>query len=411
LFYYIVSRYQDVSVLGILLFGILILISDNLSAPLPKAGSVSVNFGLSFASLIIFGPSTALIVTLISVINIREIIKRVPYYKHLFNAGQYIISMAIASVVFEALYQKDVASFFYPKNIGVIFLAAFVFFFLNTILTAGVISINNKISIFNVWVFNFAWLIPFQVFLSAMATAIAFLYSLYGPFTLIFTCIPLIIAQYTYLLRIKERRTILKSIMQIVKIVEAKDHYTAGHSIRVAEYSELIARELKFNEYDIEIMNNLARLHDIGKIQVELSTLHKPGKLNDSEWEEMKRHPIVGYDIVKQIDFLKTKADAILYHHEREDGKGYPYGKKGDEIPLFAKVLLVADAYDAMTTDRPYRKALTEGESIRELIKNRGTQFDDKICDIMIGIVKKRLKQRALGEAHDKRDILTAAKN
>jgi len=388
--FYILINYRDISLVGVLLFGVLIFAADNLSAPLPKTGSVSVNFGISLASLIIFGPSTAIIVTFVSIFNIREIIKRVPYYRHMFNAGQYLVSMGIASLVFEIIYNQDVANFFSTKNVGFILVAAYIFFFLNTMLTAAAIAISEKISFANVWVFNFAWLIPFQLFLAAMAIAISFLYKMYGPFTLLFTSLPLIIAQYTYLLRVKERRALLNSILQIVKIVEAKDPYTAGHSVRVAEYSENIARKLKLNEYDIELLANLANLHDLGKIQVDLSVLNKPGNFNRKDWDEMRKHPRVGYNIVKEITFLKSEANAILHHHERVDGKGYPCGVKDDELSLFARILMVADSYDAMTTDRPYRKALTDKQAISELKKNSGTQFDQKVAETMIEILKEK---------------------
>lgn len=387
-FVYILLKYRNVSLLGTVLFGLLIFTSDNLSAPLPKTGSVSVNFGISLASLIIFGPSTALIVTLISIFNIKELVKRVPYYKHLFNAGQYLLSFSAGAVLFELYYDRSQANFFYPRNVWVIILITYIFFILNTVLTAGAISLSSGTNILNVWIFNFAWLIPFQFFLASMALAIAFLYLRYSPFTLIFTSLPLIIAQYTYLLRIKERRTILNSIMQIVKIIEAKDVYTAGHSMRVAAYSEKIARGMRLNEYDIEIVKNLANLHDIGKIQIDLSILNKKKMLTNKDWAEIKKHPVVSYEVVKQIDFLKDKALSILYHHERIDGKGYPFGKKGVEIPLFARILSVADSFDAMTTDRPYKKALTEEQSLVELEKNKDGQFDAKVCDVMIEIIK-----------------------
>ncbi|MBN2073322.1 MAG: HD-GYP domain-containing protein [Actinobacteria bacterium] len=385
---YVLYIYRDVSVIGVVLFGVLIFAADNLSAPLPKTGSVSVNFGISLASLILFGPPTAIVVTFISIFNMREFIRRVPYYKHLFNAGQYLISMGVASVVFENIYTRDASGFFNAANIGCILAAAYIFFFLNTILTAAAISISEKINLLNVWVFNYAWLIPFQLFLAAMAVAISFLYNLYGPFTLLFTSLPLIIAQYTYLLRVKERRALLNSILQIVKIMEAKDPYTAGHSVRVAEYSEKIARKLKLNEYDTELLVNLANLHDIGKIQVDLSILNKPGHFTKKDWDEVKKHPEVGYEIVKEITFLKSEADAILHHHERVDGKGYPKGIKGDKISVFAKILAVADAYDAMTTDRPYRRALTKKEAMEEIERNLGMQFDAKIGELMIEVIR-----------------------
>lgn len=386
---FILFKYRNISILGVIVFGILIFTADNLSAPLPKTGSVSVHFGISLASLIIFGPATGILVTAFNIFNIKEFIKRVPYYKHLFNAGQYLFSFAVSSLFFTAFYDPTQKNFFYPRNIWVIFLVTYIFFILNTVLTAGAISISSNIGFLNVWIFNFAWIIPFQFFLSAMAIAIAFLYKQYSPFTLIFTTLPLIIAQYVYLLRIKERRMILNSIMQIVKIMEAKDVYTAGHSIRVAEYCEKIARDMRFNEYDIEILMNLANLHDVGKVQVDLSILNKLNKLTEKDWVEIKKHPVVSHDIVMHIDFLKDRAGAILDHHERMDGKGYPYGKKGEELSLFAKILMVADAFDAMTTDRPYRKAMTREESIVEIEKNRGTQFDPKVCDVMIDLIRR----------------------
>ncbi len=281
-FAYILLRYGDVSILGVVLFGLLAFAADNLSAPLPRTGSVAVNFEISFASLILFGPATAIIVTAISFFNIREFVRKVPYYKHLFNAGQYFISMGITSIVFEMTYNRDVTNFFYPANIGFIFLAAYIAFFLNTLLTAGAISISERKNFINIWIYNYAWLIPFKLFLVVMTIAVTFIYKLYGPFTIIFTLLPLIIAQYTYLLRIKERKTLLNSIMQIVKIIDAKDSYTAGHSVRVAKYSEKIARKLRLNEYDVEVLINLANLHDIGKVQIDLSVLNKPGKFDDA---------------------------------------------------------------------------------------------------------------------------------
>jgi len=384
---YLIYRFGNISVVGVVLFGVLIFLADNFSVPLPKTGFVSVNFGISLAALILFGPSTAIIVTFISSISVRDILKREPYYKHFFNCGQYLISISISSWIFEILFDRSITNFFVAKNIGLIFMAALIFFILNTFLTASVISLTKNIKIINVWIFNFAWLLPFHIFLIMMSIAISFLYRLYGPFTLMLTMMPLIIAQYTYMLRTNERKALLNSIMHIVKIVEAKDIYTAGHSVRVAEYSEKIARKSRLNEYDIEMLKNLANLHDIGKIQVDLSILNKTDVLTAEDWNEIKKHPIVGYEIVKEITFLKDNANAVLYHHEREDGLGYPFGIEGKQIPLFAKIISIADSFDAMTTDRPYRQALTISEAIIELKKNRGRQFDNDLCEKMIEIL------------------------
>ncbi|MHB1377725.1 MAG: HD-GYP domain-containing protein [Candidatus Humimicrobiaceae bacterium] len=384
---YLIFRFRNISVLGAALFGILIFAADNFSVPLPKTGSVSVNFGISLASLILFGPSTAIIVTFISSISVRDIFKKAQYYKHFFNSGQYLISISISSFIFELTYNRKLDNIFFPKNIGIIFLVAVIFFFVNTFLTASIISISKTIKIFNVWAFNFAWLLPFHLFLVVMSIAISFLYDAYGPFTLLLTLMPLVVAQYTYMLRTNERNALLNSILHIVKIVEAKDIYTAGHSVRVAEYSEKIARKLRLNEYDIELLKNIANLHDIGKIQVDLSILNKTEKLTNEDWIEIKKHPITGYEIVKEIIFLKESANAVLYHHERFDGSGYPFGISNEKIPLFARIISVADSYDAMTTDRPYRKALNIYQALSELKNNIDKQFDGHVCLKMIEVL------------------------
>lgn len=386
--FYVIFRFRNISVLGTVLFSILVFAADNFSVPLPKTGFVSVNYGISLASLILFGPPTAIIVTLVSSISIRDIIKKAPYYKHLFNSGQYLISIGVTSLVFGLMYNTNLNNVFNPRNIGIIFLVSVIYFLFNTFLTASIISITKNIKIINVWIFNFAWLLPFHIFLVVISIAISFLYRNYGPLTLLLTLMPLIIAQYTYMLRTNERKTLLNSIMYIVKIVEAKDVYTAGHSVRVADYSEKIARKLRLNEYDIELLKNIANLHDIGKIQVDLSILNKTGKLTNEDWIEIKKHPIVGYDIVKEITFLKDSAIAVLYHHERLDGSGYPFGISDEKIPLFAKIISIADSYDAMTTDRPYRKALNNYQAIKELENNIGKQFDENVCLKMIEILK-----------------------
>lgn len=385
---YVIYRFKNISVLGTVLFSILIFAADNFSVPLPKTGFVSVNFGISLAALLIFGPASAVIVTLVSSISVRDIIKKAPYYKHLFNSGQYLISIGITSLVFGIMYDNSITNVFNPRNIGIIFLVSIIFFLLNTFLTASIISITKNIKVINVWMFNFAWLLPFHIFLIVISIAISFLYKNYGPFTLLLTLMPLIITQYSYMLRTNERKALLNSIMHIVKIVEAKDVYTAGHSMRVAEYSEKIARKLRLNEYDIEMLKNIANLHDIGKIQVDLSILNKTQKLTNEDWIEIKKHPLVGYDIVKEITFLKDHASAVLYHHERLDGSGYPFGISGDKIPLFAKIISVADSYDAMTTDRPYRKALNNQQAIKEIENNIGKQFDKVVSMKMIEVLK-----------------------
>ncbi|MFA5478659.1 MAG: HD domain-containing phosphohydrolase [Candidatus Muiribacteriota bacterium] len=181
----------------------------------------------------------------------------------------------------------------------------------------------------------------------------------------------------------------LASIKVLANVLDAKDPYTHGHSERVMEYSVAIAYKMFLSEKDIKNIKFGALLHDIGKVGVDLTILNKPGRLTDEEYEIIKSHPFQGFEIIKPVKFLEDKFAAIKYHHERWDGKGYPDGLKGEEIPLEARIVAVADTFDAMTSTRSYRKALEKDIAIAEIEKNSGTQFDPRIVEAFMKVVNK----------------------
>jgi HD-GYP domain-containing protein (c-di-GMP phosphodiesterase class II) len=184
----------------------------------------------------------------------------------------------------------------------------------------------------------------------------------------------------------------LEIIESIVRIIDAKNSYTANHSSRVRDYSAIIAKNMKI---DIEMLKKIefaGLMHDIGKIGISENILKRAGKLSNEEKEVMQSHPIIGYNITVPMKFLSDIAPMILYHHERFDGKGYPENLAGEKIPLGARIIAVTDAYDAMISDRPYKKALTTKEAILELKNGSGTQFDSKIVDIFVDILEKQLE-------------------
>jgi putative nucleotidyltransferase with HDIG domain len=185
------------------------------------------------------------------------------------------------------------------------------------------------------------------------------------------------------------QRTFRETIEGLVSALEAKDKYTSGHSRRVTEYALLIARALKLPEDEIERIDRAGLLHDIGKIGIRLEALNKPGKITREEHEMFKDHTLVGKQILEQIHFLREIVPLVLYHHEWWDGSGYPEGIKGDKIPLGARILAIADAYDAMTSDRPYRKAMDQDEAIAEIRKYAGTQFDPSLVEIFVRELEK----------------------
>lgn len=173
----------------------------------------------------------------------------------------------------------------------------------------------------------------------------------------------------------------------IAKAVDANDPYTAGHSKRVAVYSRMLASKLGLSPDEVDEIYYAGLIHDVGKLGVDNNIINKPGKLTDEEYNEVKRHPSVGYDILKGISIKGDFAYGAKCHHERPDGKGYPNGLKGDSIPFMAKVIAVADAYDAMTSKRSYRDVLPQDVVRDQIEKGMGTQFESKIAFAMLQMI------------------------
>ena len=185
-----------------------------------------------------------------------------------------------------------------------------------------------------------------------------------------------------------DNEIIKESIETFIGFIDAKDPYTNGHSLRVAEYTKLIAKEMGVEGEELDRTYYVALLHDCGKIGVPDHILGKPGKLTDEEFEIIKSHTIRGGEILSSFHSLKNVGEGAHYHHERYDGKGYPEGRAGEEIPLIARMICVADSFDAMNTNRVYRKKLTKEYILNELEKNKGKQFDPGIADIMLRLIK-----------------------
>jgi HD-GYP domain-containing protein (c-di-GMP phosphodiesterase class II) len=178
-------------------------------------------------------------------------------------------------------------------------------------------------------------------------------------------------------------------IQSMIRIVEAKDHYTRGHSERVAEYAVKIADRMGFAADDLEMLQQVAVLHDIGKLGIQDAVLNKPAKLNDEEWAQMSMHPVTGEDILRPVLLDDQMLAIVRGHHERYDGKGYPDGLKADEVNMFTQIITVADAYDAMTSSRAYRKtALLKEEAMAELQRNKGSQFNPHVVDMLCRVLQ-----------------------
>jgi putative nucleotidyltransferase with HDIG domain len=179
----------------------------------------------------------------------------------------------------------------------------------------------------------------------------------------------------------------LDAIMALILSQEAKDPYAYGHTNRVTQYAVALAHELRLPGHVVDIIERAAKLHDIGKIGIKDSILFFEGKLSEKDYEIIKTHPVKSVNILEPLKFLHEEKEIILHHHERFDGKGYPQGLKRDQIPLGARIIAVADSFDAMSSDRVYRKRLPKEAVIKELQVNSGTQFDPNLVKVFLTII------------------------
>ncbi len=191
---------------------------------------------------------------------------------------------------------------------------------------------------------------------------------------------------------------ISQSIMTFTNFIDAKDPYTKGHSVRVAQYSMEIAKRMGFSEDKVQDLYYEALLHDAGKIGIPDAILTKPGKLTNEEYEIIKTHTTIGSEILSNFTTIPEIKDGAHYHHERYDGKGYPSGLKGEEIPLNARIICVADSYDAMSSHRSYRKPYDKEKILEELRDNAMTQFDPEIVPIMISMIEDGFTEKIRAE-------------
>jgi putative nucleotidyltransferase with HDIG domain len=188
------------------------------------------------------------------------------------------------------------------------------------------------------------------------------------------------------------RRSYRATLEALLAALDTRDTETEGHSERVAAYTMLIAQQLNLSEAELLHIEHGALLHDIGKIGVPDHILYKPGPLTPEEWEVMKQHPVIGYKMCMKIEMLRPAAPIVLHHHERWDGRGYPYGLNGAEIPLGARIFAIADTLDAMTSDRPYRKALSFAQAREEIERCAGSQFDPELVRVFLELPEEQLR-------------------
>jgi hypothetical protein len=380
------NSWRDIAVLG-LLFAFSESTATRLS---PGNLSWSANTAATLAGVVLVGPVGAALVGACTAVSLR---RGRSLAQRAFNTGMMALTAYSAGRVFVALHGHvgalTVNSF--PDIIEPFAVAALTHVLVNYALLGGVLWLVRNAD--GAAVVSYPGVAVRLLFsdlgYGAFGLLIAALWTVVGPFAPVLVLIPLFVARWAVAQFAEQQRAYEATVGALCQAVETKDFYTRGHSDRVSRGSVMIAREIGMRSDRVEAIRYAGMLHDVGKLGVPTRVLQKTGKLTEEEYAAIQLHPMRGLDIVREIGFLDEAMAGIMHHHERIDGRGYPMGLAGDEIPEFARVLAVADAFDSMTSTRSYRGARPTDEAIAELRKWAGTQFDPAFVDAFVAAIKR----------------------
>jgi putative nucleotidyltransferase with HDIG domain len=379
------GTFAEVNIGIVAAFVILTLAAEALPVRLPRGtGTVSVGFALIYASVLLFGAGVGFVMGALGTIDRNELGK-IPLTSVLFNRAQLALAAGSSGLVFTAL-GGEPGHFGSASVIIPMFLGGGTYFLVNIILVSLFVAMKKEQSPWQIWIMNLQWVTPHYLALMPLAFLIAVSYRTLGMFGLVAFFLPLLVARYSFQRFMDMRETFLDTITSLAKALEAKDPHTKGHADRVSKVAVELARQLDWSEQDVELIEYVGLLHDIGKIGIEDSVLKKPGKFTEDEYVQMKEHARIGARILDGIKLLGKGAQWVEHHHEWYNGRGYPDGLKGEEIPLGARILAVADAFDAMISDRPYKQSCTIEEAREELRRFAGTQFDPEVVEAFLEI-------------------------
>jgi putative nucleotidyltransferase with HDIG domain len=364
-------------------FALIGLAAQALAHRLPKGVSGSIGF-IPFMSAMLVAPSLPLVVAVGLAMLAAEVLQHQVLMKATFNVAQYVLSISLAVLVFGASGGAPITA---GNSYAVVpFVLSFgTFLLVNTVMVSGVVAVSQNRKVFQVWRQVTHGTVIYDFFALPVVYLFAWVYVHKGPWLASAIAVPLIGVRQLYKTN-RQLETINEEMLQLmVAAIEARDPYTSGHSQRVAEYSRIVAHAAGLRARAAERVHTAALLHDVGKIHEEFAPiLRKPGRLDESEFAIMRTHSEKGAKLVAKVTQFRDLVPAIHSHHEAWDGSGYPDKLTGERIPLWARVIMFADTIDAMTTDRPYREALTS-ESVREELRSQaGRQFDPRIAAELI---------------------------
>lgn len=381
---------SDWGVLG--LFLIIVFLADLFRVHMAAFSiAITVSTVVLFGSALVFGE---LAVVLAIGTLAADIVLRKPTIKAVYNASMYSVMTYCSALVWRFLIPQEpsyisLSAFF--GSFGTIaswFLAGLVFVVINALCVITVVALVDRASILHVARHSLSGIMVQFLTLPALGVLFAILYRV-EPFSLVLIILPLIAVYFSLRSVEQVRKQTIHTIQSLADLLDRRDYSTNQHSIRVSEYTRLICNELRLPMDMTESIVLAARIHDLGKLAVPDSILFKPYKLNESEWRIMKKHATEGAEILAPMEAYSESLTFVRHHHERWDGKGYPDGLSGQDIPLGARIICVADSYDAMVSARPYRQGMHKLAVLTEIEQFSGSQFDPSIVQAFLDVMRR----------------------
>ena len=328
-------------------------------------------------------------IALLGTIELRDIRHQLPFWGTLYNRSDFVLSTFAAYVALR-LTEGSVRPDDPLGTIAQIAVAGIAFSVVNLLLGVSLASLRTHTPFGRIWALGGANVVIGVVALVPLGWLMSEIGQKVGLWAAFLFLVPLYLARFSFSKYAETRELFLGTIQALSQAIDAKDGFTRGHADRVSRIAGAIARELGLAEKQIDEIELAGLLHDIGKIGVEDRVLMKPTRLDPDETELMRRHPIYGASILEPSAALRPLVPIVLHHHENFDGSGYPEGLKGEDIPIGSRIMIVADAYEAMTSDRIYRKAIGHESAMEQLNKYKGGQFDPRIVRALHEVVRKR---------------------
>lgn len=343
---------------------------------------VTVSIAVKMASILLV-PVPVVILSAFGGTLLAELVLRRVWYKLIFNVGAMTVNSAVIASVYFVLHDPGAPLLGSAQNLIALVGLGLSDVFINGFIISMVIALASGTPVFFVWKQTYKPAVLHDLTMLPLGVFIYILWQ-YSPWSVALAVLPLFVMRYSYQLVADLGRQTREALFALARVLDERDENTSQHSEQVADHAGTIARALGLGPEDVEVIMRAAALHDIGKVGMRNDILFKPGALSREEHELAKRHAIIGGELLEKFPLFDKGAVYVRHHHERWDGMGYPDGLGGESIPLGARILAVADAYQAMTELRPYRQPLSQEVAVERLLEGAGTQFDPHVVEAFL---------------------------